>query len=116
MAPTYIIERAMLALTPTSNTVGGADSAIALSGPHPIWSEERRAGMGLNTNAATMGTGPVIAPAATGILDPSTGRPAGASDPYFLEVNHDKSITSSRTRDSLSRPQTTSSPGLALAP
>ena len=47
--------------------------------------------MGLNTNAATTGTGPVIAPAATGILDPSTGRPVGANDPYFLEVNHELS-------------------------
>src|SRR6516225_5239637 len=53
--------------------------------------EERRTGMGLNTDAATTRTGPVIAPAATGILDPSTGRPVGANDPYFLEVNHELS-------------------------
>ena len=37
------------------------------------------------------GTSPVIAPAAKGILDPSTGRPVGANDPYFLEVNHELS-------------------------
>ena len=29
--------------------------------------------------------------AATGILDPATGRPVGADDPYFLEVNHELS-------------------------
>src|SRR5258708_23700509 len=34
---------------------------------------------------------PVVAPAATGILDPSTGLPVGARDPYFLEVNHELS-------------------------
>jgi hypothetical protein len=33
----------------------------------------------------------VVAPAATGILDPSTGLPVGARDPYFLEVNHELS-------------------------
>ena len=32
-----------------------------------------------------------MAPAATGILDPSTGRPVGTHDPYFLEVNHELS-------------------------
>src|ERR1700687_835997 len=34
---------------------------------------------------------PAVPPAATGILDPSTGRPVGATDPYFLEVNHELS-------------------------
>ena len=33
----------------------------------------------------------MVAPAATGILDPSTGLPVGADDPYFLEVNHELS-------------------------
>ena len=26
----------------------------------------------------------VVAPAATGIIDPRTGKPAGADDPYFV--------------------------------
>ena len=51
--------------------------------------------MGLSPTAASptaaYGSSPVIAPAATGILDPSTGKPAGANDPYFLEVNHELS-------------------------
>ncbi|MDP1867024.1 MAG: NADH-quinone oxidoreductase subunit B family protein [Bradyrhizobium sp.] len=47
--------------------------------------------MGLSPTAASPGIAPVIAPAATGILDPSTGRPVGATDPYFLEVNHELS-------------------------
>src|SRR3982074_2645251 len=29
----------------------------------------------------------LVAPAATGILDPRTGRPAGASDPFYLSIN-----------------------------
>src|SRR5690349_982461 len=57
--------------------------------------EERRARMGLSPTAARpntgAGTGAVIAPAATGILDPATGKPVGANDPYFLEVNHELS-------------------------
>src|SRR6266550_4309328 len=53
--------------------------------------EERRARMGLSPTAARPGTGAVIAPPATGILDPATGRPVGAKDPYFLEVNHELS-------------------------
>src|SRR6201984_474888 len=53
--------------------------------------EERRARMGLSPTATTMGKGSVIAPAATGILDPSNGKPIGANDPYFLEVNHELS-------------------------
>ena len=33
--------------------------------------------MGLSPAATTQGTSPVIAPAATGIIDPSTGKPVG---------------------------------------
>src|SRR5947209_13280115 len=53
--------------------------------------EERRARMGLSPAAATKNSPAVIAPAATGILDPATGKPVGAYDPYFLEVNHELS-------------------------
>src|SRR5664280_1894277 len=53
--------------------------------------EERRARMGLSPAATTPGFAPALAPAATGILDPPTGRPVGANDPYFLEVNHELS-------------------------
>src|SRR3954467_13293971 len=53
--------------------------------------EERRARMGLSPAAARSGSGPVVAPAASGIIDPSTGRPVGASDPLFLGVNHELS-------------------------
>src|SRR5208283_4181518 len=58
--------------------------------------EERRARMGLSSPAATQAAatqakGPLVARAATGILDPSTGKPVGANDPYFLEVNHELS-------------------------
>ena len=35
--------------------------------------------------------GPVVAPAPKGILDPSTGKPVGANDPFFLEVNSELS-------------------------
>src|SRR5260221_3429833 len=51
--------------------------------------EERRARMGLSPTTARPAA--VIAPAATGILDPATGKPVGANDPYFLEVNHELS-------------------------
>ena len=44
--------------------------------------------MGLNTASST---GPVVAPAPKGILDPSTGKPVGANDPFFLEVNSELS-------------------------
>jgi NADH-quinone oxidoreductase subunit B len=47
--------------------------------------------MGLSPTAATQTPGPLIAKAATGILDPATGRPVGANDPYVLEVNHELS-------------------------
>ena len=30
---------------------------------------------------------PAVAPAPKGVLDPATGRPVGANDPYFLSVN-----------------------------
>src|SRR5207302_644919 len=53
--------------------------------------EERRARMGLSPTAATKRSGPMTAPAAAGILDPATGKPVGANDPYFLEVNHELS-------------------------
>src|SRR6201982_2803999 len=53
--------------------------------------EERRARMGLSPAATTQGTSPVIAPAATGIIDSSTGKLARATDPYFIEVNHELS-------------------------
>src|SRR3954466_12483656 len=53
--------------------------------------EERRARMGLSPSATSPGFAPTVAPAATGILDPSTGGPVGATDPYFLEVNHELS-------------------------
>src|SRR5258708_22230893 len=53
--------------------------------------EERRARMGLSPATAKPGFAAAVAPAATGILDPSTGRPVGATDPYFLEVNHELS-------------------------
>ncbi len=38
--------------------------------------------MGLETP-----TRPELAPAATGVIDPNTGRPVGEADPYFLEIN-----------------------------
>jgi NADH-quinone oxidoreductase subunit B len=47
--------------------------------------------MGLSPAPARPGFAPAVAPAATGILDPATGRPVGANDPYFLEVNHELS-------------------------
>src|SRR4051794_16654299 len=50
--------------------------------------EERRTGMGLNPVSSA---GPVLAPAPKGILDPSTGKPVGANDPFFLEVNSELS-------------------------
>ena len=39
--------------------------------------------MGLTPSA----TKPEIAPAPKGIVDPSTGRPVGADDPFFKEIN-----------------------------
>src|SRR5215203_3911149 len=46
--------------------------------------------MGLSPTAVS-GSSPAIAQAPKGILDPSTGKPIGANDPYFLEVNHELS-------------------------
>jgi len=45
--------------------------------------------MGLSPAVKTSGL--AVAPAARGIIDPSTGKPVGANDPYFLEVNHELS-------------------------
>ena len=45
--------------------------------------------MGLSPAAAKPGF--AVAPAVTGILDPATGKPVGAGDPFFLEVNHELS-------------------------
>ena len=45
--------------------------------------------MGLSPTA--LGSSPAIAQAPKGILDPSTGKPVGANDPFFLEVNHELS-------------------------
>src|SRR3569833_962845 len=45
--------------------------------------------MGLSPT--TSGTGLAIAPAPKGILDPATGKPIGARDPYIHEVNHELS-------------------------
>src|SRR5437762_8444915 len=53
--------------------------------------ERRRARMGLSPAAARPELAPAVAPAATGILDPSTGRLVGANDPFFGEVNHELS-------------------------
>ena len=62
--------------------------------------------MGLSPTATSPGLAPAVAPAASGILDPSTGKPVGANDPYFLEVNHELSdkgffITTDRQSDHL---------------
>src|SRR3954451_24510317 len=62
--------------------------------------EEGRARMGLNPVSASgqrtpsrhpVGAQPLVAPAPSGILDPSTGPPVGARDPYFREVNRELS-------------------------
>ena len=47
--------------------------------------------MGLNQGVAEPGFAAAVAPAAKGIIDPSTGKPVGANDPYFLEVNRELS-------------------------
>ena len=31
----------------------------------------------------------LIAPAPKGVLDPRTGKPIGADDPYFVEINNE---------------------------
>src|ERR1700755_2397327 len=88
--------------------------------------------MGLNPVAASgqqtpsphpVGAQPLVAPAATGILDPSTGRPVGERDPWFLEVNHelsDKGFFVAATDDLITWARTGSlmwrAFGLALSP
>ena len=49
--------------------------------------------MGLSPTAESslVTSSPAIAPAPKGILDPATGKPVGAGDPFFLEVNHELS-------------------------
>src|SRR5436190_2003306 len=53
--------------------------------------EERRARMGLSPAAPKPEFARAVAPVAAGILDPSTGKPLGANDPFFREVNHELS-------------------------
>src|SRR6478752_500119 len=53
--------------------------------------EERGARMGLSPATTKARSAPEVAPGATAILDPSTGRPVGATDPFFREVNHELS-------------------------
>src|SRR5881394_40023 len=31
----------------------------------------------------------VVAPRAKGVIDPSTGRPVGSNDPFFVEINNE---------------------------
>src|SRR5260370_42373004 len=50
--------------------------------------EERRARRGLSPIATPPGVAAAVAPAATGIPHPATGRPVGAKAPYFLRGNH----------------------------
>ncbi|MDO9307302.1 MAG: NADH-quinone oxidoreductase subunit B, partial [Mesorhizobium sp.] len=38
--------------------------------------------MGLNDS-----TGTLVAPRPKGIIDPSTGKPVGANDPFFTDIN-----------------------------
>ena len=40
--------------------------------------------MGLNDSSGTL-----VAPRPKGILDPSTGKPVGANDPFFLDINNE---------------------------
>ena len=82
--------------------------------------------MGLSPAPAKPGFAPAVAPAAKGIIDPSTGKPVGAADPYFLEINHELSdkgffvaaaddpyrLTDSRSYESCTSP---SSPGCRSA-
>src|SRR5258708_27644015 len=58
--------------------------------------EERRAGMGLSPVPTKPGFAPAIAkpvvgPAATGIITPTTSKPVAANEPYVLAVNHELS-------------------------
>ena len=38
-----------------------------------------------------MGLSPqtLVAPQPKGVLDPATGKPIGANDPYFMEINNE---------------------------
>src|ERR1700755_3368163 len=36
-----------------------------------------------------MGLAPAVSQPATGVIDPRTGQPVGADDPFFLEVNNE---------------------------
>ena len=40
--------------------------------------------MGLNDNSGTL-----VAPRPKGIIDPNTGKPVGADDPFYLEINNE---------------------------
>jgi len=40
--------------------------------------------MGLSDNSGTL-----VAPRSKGVLDPATGRPVGANDPFFVEINNE---------------------------
>ena len=42
--------------------------------------------MGLNDNSTTL-----VAPRPKGVIDPNTGRPVGADDPYFGDINSELS-------------------------
>ena len=79
--------------------------------------------MGLSPCCRNARVHAVVAPAAIGIIDPSTGRPVGANDPYFLEVNHelsDKGFFVTATDDLITWARTGSlmwmTLGLAVAP
>ena len=41
--------------------------------------------MGLIANQG----GALVAPQATGLIDPRTGKPVGSDDPFFLEINNE---------------------------
>ena len=34
-------------------------------------------------------TSPLVAPAPKGVIDPSTGKPVGADDPFFLKIDEE---------------------------
>jgi NADH-quinone oxidoreductase subunit B len=41
--------------------------------------------MGLITEAPAQ---PLVAPRGKGVIDPSTGKPVGATDPFFVEIKN----------------------------
>lgn len=59
--------------------------------------------MGLIANQGSA----LVAPQATGLIDPRTGKPVGSDDPFFLEINNelaDKGFLSQRrTMSSIGR-------------